>query len=288
MMLSRQAGRRVSGGVRGVLLTVYALFVLVPVGYMLAVSVTNETDIESGSIVPKVFDFSAWHDMWISVNLALYLRNSMLVSVATALLATLFALGGAYVFSRFRFPGRTLFGGVLVAVQTIPAQMLLLPVFIIYVVLQNATHLHLIGTYQGLVLTYLTFALPFSIWMLAGYIGGLPQELEEAGMVDGCSRLQLLRHIIVPLTIPGMVVAFIFSFLLSWNEVLFASVLTSSETKTLGVGLPGYLASGEAGGQVFWNQLMGASIVSAIPAIVLFLLVQRFIVSGLTHGAVKG
>ncbi|HEV7216838.1 MAG TPA: extracellular solute-binding protein, partial [Chloroflexota bacterium] len=108
------------------------------------------------------------------------------------------------------------------------------------------------------------------------------------GMVDGCSRLQLLRHIVAPLTIPGMIVAFIFSFLLSWNEVLFASVLTSSQTKTLGVGLPGYLASGEAGGQVFWNQLMGASIVSAIPAIVLFLLVQRFIVSGLTPGAVKG
>ncbi len=160
--------------------------------------------------------------------------------------------------------------------------------FIIYVVLQNATHLQLIGTYQGLVLTYLTFALPFSIWMLAGYIDGLPRELEEAGMVDGCSRLQLLRYIVAPLTIPGMIVAFIFSFLLSWNEVLFASVLTSSATKTLGVGLPGYLASGEAGGQVFWNQLMGASIVSAVPAVVLFLLVQRFIVSGLTHGAVKG
>jgi ABC-type glycerol-3-phosphate transport system permease component len=276
MMLSRHAGRRLSGGVRAVLLAAYSLFVLIPILYMLSISVTHETEIESGSLVPKV------------VNLALYLRNSLIVSLATALLATVFALGGAYVFSRFRFRGRGLFGGMLVGVQTIPAQMLLLPVFIIYVVLQNTAHVPLIGTYQGLVLTYLTFALPFSIWMLAGYISGLPLELEEAGMVDGCSRLQLLRHIVIPLTIPGMIVAFIFSFLLSWNEVLFASVLTSSATKTLGVGLPGYLAAGEAGGQVFWNQLMGASIVSAIPAVALFLLVQRFIVGGLTHGAVKG
>lgn len=288
MMLSRRAGRRMAGGIRGLLLAFYTLIIFVPIFYMLLISVTHESDVESGSIFPKVVDLAPWHNMWISVNLALYLRNSIFVSTATALLATVFALGGAYVFSRFRFSGRTLFGGMLIGVQTIPAQMLLLPVFIIFVVIQNATHFRLIGTYWGLILTYLTFALPFSIWMLAGYIGGLPQELEEAGMVDGCSRLSLLRHIVIPLTIPGMIVAFIFSFLLSWNEVLFASVLTSSATKTLGIGLPGYLASGEAGGQVFWNQLMGASIVSAAPAVVLFLLVQRFIVTGLTHGAVKG
>ncbi|MCL4544738.1 MAG: ABC transporter permease subunit [Chloroflexi bacterium] len=288
MAVSKSAGRRITGGVRIVLLALYTLIVVIPLLYMLSISVTQESAIESGSFLPKVLDFSAWHDMWISVNLALYLRNSLVVSTATALLATMFALGGAYVFARFRFRGRTLFGGMLVGVQTVPAQMLLLPVFIIFVIIQNALHVRLIGTYQGLVLTYLTFALPFSIWMLASYISGLPLELEEAGLVDGCSRLSLLRHIVLPLTVPGMVVAFIFSFLLSWNEVLFASVLTSSATKTLGVGLPGYLAAGEAGGAVFWNQLMGASIVSALPAVVLFLLVQRFIVTGLTHGAVKG
>ena len=120
------------------------------------------------------------------------------------------------------------------------------------------------------------------------YFRGLPTELEEAGLVDGCSRAQVLAHIVLPLAVPAVVVTLIFAFLLAWNEVLFASVLTNDATRTLGIGLQGYLASGEAGGQVYWNQLMGASLVSSIPAVVLFLAVQRFIVQGLTHGAVRG
>lgn len=204
MMLSRQAGHPVAGSVRAILLALYPLIVL-----------TSETTIESGHRLPKVVNFAPWHIMWISVHLARYRRNGLLVSTATAFLAKFFAPGGAYVFSCFRFPGRRPFGVMLGGVQAIPAQMLLLLVFIIYVVLQNAVHVPLIGTDQGLILTYLTFALPFSTGMLANYIGGLPQELEDAGMVDGCLRRALLRRIVVPLTVPGMIVASIFSFLLS-------------------------------------------------------------------------
>jgi ABC-type glycerol-3-phosphate transport system permease component len=273
---------------RYILLTIYALLVLVPIAYMAIISLTREDQIEFGPLIPQKLAFENYVTMWTTVHLRLYLQNSLVVSVVSAVLATALALGGAYVFTRFRFPGRQAFGISLIAVQTVPTIMLLLPLFMIYVILQNALHLQIIGTLAGLIVTYLTFALPFAVWMLSSYFRGLPPELEEAGLVDGCSRFQVIAHIVLPLAVPAVIVTLIFSFLLSWNEVLFASVLTGSATRTLGIGLQGYLATGEAGGQVYWNQLMGASLVSSVPAVLLFLAVQRFIVQGLTHGAVRG
>ena len=123
--------------------------------------------------------------------------------------------------------------------------------------------------------------------MLA-YVGGIPQDLEESALVDGATRLGVLRHIVLPLALPGMVVTFVLSFLPSWGDVLFASVLTSPATRTVAVGLQAYIASGESGGPIYWNQLIGASLISSIPIVVLFLIFQRFITGGLTAGALKG
>lgn len=286
--MSVQAARRRALIARYSLLALYSVVILVPVAYMLIISLTRQDQIEFGPLIPRTLDLSNYVTMWTTVHLVLFLRNSLVVSVASAALATVLALGGAYVFARFRFPGRQVFGVSLIAVQTVPTIMLLLPLFIIYVILQNTFHVKIVGTLGGLIVTYLTFALPFAIWMLSSYFRGLPRELEEAGLVDGCSRLGVILYIVLPLAVPAVIVTLIFSFLLSWNEVLFASVLTNEATRTLGIGLQGYLATGEAGGEVYWNQLMGASLVSSIPAVLLFLGVQRFIVQGLTHGAVRG
>lgn len=286
--MSMRTHRRRARISRYVLLAIYSLVILIPIAYMLAISLTQEDQIEFGPLIPTTLEFDNYVTMWTTVHLSLYLENSLIVSIVSAVLATILALGGAYVFARFRFPGRAIFGVSLIAVQTIPTVMVLLPLFIIYVILQNALHVPIIGSLAGLIVTYLTFGLPFAIWMMASYFRGLPAELEEAGLVDGCSRFQVIAHIVLPLAVPAVVVTLIFSFLLSWNEVLFASVLTSDATRTLGIGLQGYLTTGEAGGQVYWNQLMGASLVSSIPAVLLFLGVQRFIVQGLTHGAVRG
>lgn len=286
--MSVNASRRRQAVGRYVLLSIYAIIILVPIVYMLLISLTQQDQIEFGPLVPQVLEFKNYVTMWTTVHLALYLRNSLIVSTVSAVLATVLALGGAYVFARFRFPGRSLFGISLIAVQTLPTIMLLLPVFIIYIILQNALHVKIVGSYIGLIITYLTFSLPFAVWMLTSYFRGLPPELEEAGMVDGCSRFAVIVRIVLPLAVPAVIVTLIFSFLLSWNEVLFASVLTNQSTRTLGIGLQGYLAAGEAGGNVYWNELMGASLVSSIPAVLLFLGVQRFIVQGLTHGAVRG
>ena len=273
---------------RYLLLAVYALLILVPIAYMALISLTQEDQIEFGPLFPQPIQWQNYITMWTTVHLQLYLENSLVVSSISAVLATALALGGAYVFARFRFPGRQIFGVSLIAVQTVPTIMLLLPIFIIYIILQNALHVKIVGTFLGLIITYLTFALPFAVWMLSSYFRGLPMELEEAGMVDGCSRFTVIVRIVLPLAVPAVIVTLIFSFLLAWNEVLFASALTNDATRTLGIGLQGYLAAGEAGGQVYWNQLMGASLVSSIPAVLLFLGVQRFIVQGLTHGAVRG
>jgi len=224
--------------------------------------------------------------MWQRVNLAVYMRNSILVATLTGLLGSLLSLGAGYVVARFRFRFRNLFRISLIGTHLIPSVLLLLPLFVLYVIIQQVTNILIIGGYFGVVLTYMTFALPYSIWIISIYIAGLPVELEEAAMIDGASRFGVLRWITLPLSIPGLVVTFVFSFLLAWNDVLFSSVLTSPRTRTLGPGLQYFLSESSAFPQ--WNELMGASIVSAIPAVILFLLVQRYIVTGLTGGSLKG
>lgn len=274
---------------RAALIALLVLFVLIPLVYMILVSLTPEAQIEgAGSIIPQPIDFSAYSDMWQTVDLGTYIRNSVIISVSTAGLATLLALGAAYVLARFRFWGNTTIRLSLITLQTVPGVMLLLPLYIIYVALQNVLNITLVGHFPIVILTYMTFALPFAIWLMLSYVGGIPREMEESALVDGATHLGVLRYIVLPLSLPGMVVTFVFSFLPSWGDVLFASVLTTDSTRTVAVGLQDYIASGESGGTIYWNQLIAASLVSSIPIIVLFLLFQRFITGGLTAGALKG
>lgn len=226
--------------------------------------------------------------MWQTVNLARDIQNSVIISGLAGAFATLIALGAAYVLARFRFRGRKIFLLSLITMQTVPQVMLLLPLFVIFVIIQHVISIHMVGQYYTVVLTYMTFALPFACWLILSYMDNIPIELEEAAAVDGCTRLGIVRHIVFPLLLPGLVVAFVFSFLLGWSDVLFASVLTNGSTQTVAVGLQAYVASGEAGGDVFWGQLMAASLTSGVPIIVIFLFVQKYIMGGLSAGSVKG
>jgi multiple sugar transport system permease protein len=264
----------------------YVGFVLAPIVYMVLIAFHTTATAGTGSIVPASWHWQTFGEMWQRVNLAVYLRNSILVATLTGVLGSLLGLGAGYVVARFRFRFRNLFRISLLGTHLIPGVLLLLPLFVLYIILQQITHVLIIGSYFGVVLTYMTFALPYSIWIISIYIAGLPVELEEAAMIDGASRFGVLRWITLPLSVPGLVVTFVFSFLLAWNDVLFSSVLTSPRTRTLGAGLQYFLSESSAFPQ--WNELMGASIVSAIPAVVLFMLVQRYIVTGLTGGSLKG
>jgi len=274
---------------RGILVLTLLVFVLAPVAYMVLVSFTPESEIEGGaSLLPSHLDPSIYAQIWQTVDLSSYLRNSLIISVSTAAIATMLATGAAYVLARFSFRGNMFFRLSLITLQAVPSIMLLLPLFVIYVALQNTLNVTLIGHFPLIILTYMTFALPFATWLMLSYISGIPNEVEESALVDGASRFGVLRLIVLPLALPGMVVTFVFSFLPSWGDVLFASVLTGPDTRTVAVGLQGYIAGGEAGGSIYWNQLIGASLISSAPIIVLFLLFQRFITSGLTAGALKG
>ncbi len=193
------------------------------------------------------------------------------------------AILAAYAVSRHRFPGRRLFSVTVLSTQMFPGILFLLPLFLIYVNIGAGTGIQLSGSRLGLIITFLTFTLPFSIWMLVGYFDSIPRELDEAAKVDGNGPMGALIRVILPVAVPGIVTVAVYSFMTAWGEVLFASVMTSDSTRTLAVGLRNYAS--ENG--VYWNQIMAASLVVSVPVVVAFLFLQRYLVAGLTAGSVK-
>lgn len=265
-----------------------AIFVLIPIVYALLLSVTPDIQIGGGDLFPMNWAFDNYQKMWYTIDLAPGLLNSLFVSCVASFIAVIVAVGAGYVISRFQFRGRLFYLYTLVGLQTIPHIMLLLPLFVLFATAQIALNFHLVGTYQAVMITYLTFALPLAIWIMVSYFESIPIDLEEAALVDGATRLQALRMIILPLALPGVVVALVFAFLTGWNDVLFASVLTVPETRTVAIQLQIFNTSQQGGGPPLYGQIMGASIVSALPVVILYIFFQRYLVGGLTAGGVKG
>jgi N,N'-diacetylchitobiose transport system permease protein len=206
-------------------------------------------------------------------------RNSVIVVTVTVLVSLALAFLAALAAARYRFSGRALLVIMLIVIQMVPLEALIIP---IYLTLDGAGQTDRLA---GIIVTYLTFVLPFSIWTLRGFIVNIPEELEEAAMVDGCTRAGAFRRILFPLVAPGLVATAVFSFILVWNDYLIAYVLLRSpEKQTLGI----WLASFTTNHGTEWGAVMAGSTLFAIPAVLFFLLVQRRVVSGLTAGAVKG
>jgi len=210
------------------------------------------------------------------------------VSVLASVISTALAVGIAYCLVRFTFGGRKTILRSMLGLQTVPGTLLLLPLFVVFFSFDAYAGITLIGTRTSLVITYMTFALPFATWIMVTYLRSIPISLEEAGLIDGLSRIGVLRRIIVPLSLPGMVVATIFSFLLGWNDVLFASVLTAPSTRTAAIQLSAFAQAQEGGALPLYGQLMAASVVTALPVVILYLVFQRYLAAGLTSGGVKG
>lgn len=223
--------------------------------------------------LPSRVTLAPYVDMWSSVPLADYLRNSLVVAVATTVLSLMVAIPAAYAVARARFAGRRAFVLLLLTMQAAPALLFLLPLFLIYAKIGDTFGVELIGTYPGLVLTHLTFGVPFATWMLATHIESLPRDVEEAARVDGAGTWQVLRLIVVPTAAPAIAVVGILAFTLSWGEVLFASVLTQDSTQTLPVGLHAYATQST----VLWNQLMAAALATSLPVLAGVLAVRRFL-----------
>jgi multiple sugar transport system permease protein len=265
-------------------LTGISLFVAFPLYVIITTSVKPLLDVQNNfSWIPTHFTLAPYRDMWSTIPLATYFKNSLVISVSSTALALVVAIFAAYAIARFNFRGKQTFSLMVLSTQMFPGILFLLPLFLIFVQIQDRLGLQMTGTYKGLIVTYMTFSLPFAIWMLVGFFAALPHELEEAAAIDGCGPVKTLIRIILPIALPGIVAVGIFSFVTAWGEVLFASVLTTNTTRTLAVGLQSYASQSS----VFWNQLMAASILVSIPVLIGFLSLQRYLVTGLSAGAVK-
>ncbi|WP_460798662.1 carbohydrate ABC transporter permease [Microbacterium sp. GXF0217] len=232
---------------------------------------------------PKEFTISAYFTMWKSVPLAQYLVNSIIVTTVSTALSLTIAILAAFAIARLRWRGQRPFSLLVLSTQMFPGILFLLPLYLLFTQVAKLTGIHLTGSYAGLIITYMTFAVPFATWMLMGFFASVPVEIEEAAMIDGMSRFGAFIRVVLPVVRPGIVAVGVFTFLSGWGEVLFASVLTTSQTRTLAVGLNAY----QGLDVTRWNEMMAASVVISLPVLIAFLLVQRHIVQGLASGAVK-
>jgi trehalose/maltose transport system permease protein len=261
--------------------------VLIPTAYIVLASLNTDIGVAEGQFWPSTFSAESYTKIWTTANLATGLLNSILVCAFVAVASALLGTMTAYVLVRYVFFGRLTILRGLVGLQSIPGTLMLLPVFVLFSSAGNYLGITVVGTRWGLFIAYLTFALPFSTWVMVTYLRGLPRELEEAGRMDGATTLRILFRIIIPLSLPAIVVSGIFAFLLGWNDVLFASVLTRPETQTAAVALSTFGATQEGGALPVYSQVMAASLVSAAPVVILYLVFQRYLVGGLTAGGVK-
>jgi ABC-type sugar transport system, permease component len=275
---------------RGVLIAVIVvlcILVVFPLAYVLFGSVNSDVGVARGEFFPSSFSVANYAGIWTTVGLAKGITNSLIVAGSTAVVSAALAVATAYVLVRFTFVGRVTILRSLLALQSIPGTLMVLPVFVVFSSASTYLGITVIGTRWGLFITYLTFALPFSTWVMVTYLRGLPRELEEAARIDGASNLRILGRIILPLSWPGIIVSAIFAFLLGWNDVLFASVMTNPDTQTAAIALQIFGATQQGGALPLYGQMMAASLVCAAPVVVLYLIFQRYLVGGLTAGGVK-
>lgn len=207
-----------------------------------------------------------------------YLLNSLWISTATTVLGVGIAVPAAYAFSRFHFPGRNLLFFSVLLRNMFPAVIFLIPLFIFM------ARLRLVNTHASLIVTYLTFGLPLSIWLLKGFYDNIPPQLEQAARIDGATRFQAFWKIVVPLSSPGIIATAIYAFIQAWNEYVYAlTFLTSEELLTLPVGLQRFFTEYATN----WPGLMAAAFIMSVPVVAMFLVLQKYFIQALTEGAVK-
>ena len=263
------------------LLVVMLVWTLVPFYWMIATSLKKDKEIYGfeATLIPRQPTLTNYTRLFATTPFVKYLRNSTIIALGNTLASLLCACLGAYALARLRFPGRGLIARGLVVSYLVPPSLLFIPLFAVLATLS------LIDTHQGLILTYLGFSVPFCTWLLMGYFRTVPLELEEAALVDGCSRLGTLVRIILPMSLPALAVVAFFSFTQSWNEFLYANVFVNSvEVRTITTGLTLFIVEDV----FFWGPMMGAAFLSSLPPVLLYLVFQRWVVKGLTLGGVKG
>ena len=266
------------GVVSGLLLG--AMFAGFPVFWMFGSSFKKNSEIFASP--PSLFgaapSLSAYVAIFNDPMKVRFFINSYVVALSVTALTLIVAILTAYAFSRFEFPGKRILNVIVISIQAVPPITLLIPYFGLMVTLR------LYNTYQGLILTYMVFTLPYAIIMLTGYFNTLPRELDEAAKVDGASSFGALWRVLVPISIPGIVSVGVYTFMIAWNEYLFALTLTrTNDMRTVPIGIQ--LLMGQHSYE--WNQMMAMSVLGSIPVVILFIFFQRYFIGGMTAGSVK-
>ncbi len=269
--------KQVMNAVQLALILIAILIMLVPIAWIFMAAFKNHIDVFQLKLffTPTLENFGTVFEP--PFFLGHKLMNSTIVAFVTVVFAIPIATMAAYSFSRFRLTGETTMLVVILATQFVPAVVIILPFFVMF------RDIGLLDTRIGLILVNLAIVMPFAIWMIKGFIDGIPLDTEEAAMVDGSSRLQVIRNIVLPMAAPGLLTAGIFCFIIAWNEFLFALILTNKDAVTLPIGLA--LFKAEEGD--LWNLLSAAGIIIMLPMFVLALIIRKYFVQGMTMGAVR-
>lgn len=266
---------------RFLLLAFFFLLVVLPIYWMFITSIKENEEIINAQVVtyfPHSFTLKNYRNLFVQLNYGNFLKNSLILSLSTGVVVTMLSVLGGYGFARYQFKGK---GAILVffmITQMIPAILVMIPLYTIY------SKAGLIDTRMGLFIYYMIVNLPFCVITMRSFFERIPYSLEEAGRVDGCSRMQGLIKIVLPVMFPGIVAVFVFAFIGAWNELIASTIFTNTSSMwTIPVGLKSLIGKNE----VQWGELMAGGVLALIPTGVMFVLVQRFVVEGLTSGAVK-
>ncbi|QTL99954.1 ABC transporter permease subunit [Iocasia frigidifontis] len=253
---------------------------------MLSASFKSDLEIQGmrPSWIPQTFTWSNYTEMNKTVPILKFFKNSLIICTGAMFIATLVSVMAAYGISRFRFYGRNLYTLIVLSTQMLPGILFIIPYFVMFNWIKALTGIPMVNTYHGMIFTYTSFAIPFATLMMRNYLDSVPQSIDEQALIDGCNRFQALFRIIIPLAKPGIAAVAIYAFIMGWGEILFATVLTNSATRTISLGLLQYISRNQAK----WAQMMAACIVSSIPIIILFTIFQKHIVQGLVAGSTKG
>ena len=263
------------------LLGVLMVWTLAPFYWMIVTSLKKHKEIYGmkATLWPKEPTLESYRVLFFETEYMLFFTNSMKTAVTTTAITVVVASLAAYAIARLDFPGRSLIARGMVYTYLVPQSLLFIPLFSIMI------SVGLDNSLTGLSIAYLGFTIPFCTWLLMGFFMSIPQELEDAALVDGCSRLGVLVRIILPISLPALAVIAFFSFTLSWNEYLYAVVFNSDPSvRTIPTGLNDFILEDV----FFWGPIMGSTVLTVIPPLIVYFIFQRWLVTGLTMGAVKG
>lgn len=280
--MDRKTKRKVVGGIRFVVLAFYLLLVLLPIYWMLVTSFKVNSEIINTQLItywPQEPTVANYVGLFGTMNYGAYIKNSLIVTLATAVVVTILSIYGGYGLARFSFRGKGAAVIFLLITQMIPSILVIIPLYIVF------SKLGLIDTHMSLFIYYTVINIPFCVITMRSFFERIPYALEEAAYVDGCSRGQTLWKIVLPVMFPGIVAVFVFAFIGAWNELIAGTIfLNTQKMWTIPIGLKSFVGKYN----VDWGSMMAGGALALLPTAVMFIFVQKYIVEGMTAGAVKG